>query len=290
MDWKLTKNYTIIFLIVLNILLLIINFFKEDKYKLSQTQKSSINFFLDQNDIKLYDDIPKKFYPMSSISMKKVNYNEIILQKIFFENLDSIVRTTEFENTIFKNKNNQTLLINDSYVLYEGDIDKGKKFQYSKSNSIKEGDEIKRRIEKEYGKMILDRVVENKDYFSISYNQRINNFKVFNNFLNVNVYKDGKITVLFNQYSEVKYLGDKKEICSADEAIYTFAQEIRNLFSDEEVYISQIDLGYFLGLSKNEIEFIFKPYYRFYIKNIDTPFYINAYTNTFEYDVSGRSM
>ena len=37
-------------------------------------------------------------------------------------------------------------------------------------------------------------------------------------------------------------------------------------------------------MDSENITFSFLPYYRFYIKGNETPFYVNAYTNSFEYE------
>ena len=78
MDWKLTKNYMVLFLIILNIILFIANFFSPKDYKISKLQEESILKYAEENNVELNTKIPKNFYPMNSISMKKIQHNEII--------------------------------------------------------------------------------------------------------------------------------------------------------------------------------------------------------------------
>lgn len=280
MDWKLTKKYMIIFLLILNIILMIANLTKQKEYKISKLQEESIKIYLEKNDIEISADIPKEFYPVNSISMKKVLHNEDVLQNIFFGDAENVTKTMELGSSIFK-KGQKILIINNSYVMFE-DNEKEEDFLYEKNYILKKSEEIKKALSKNYGKMELDLIMEEEEYFSVSYIQNINGYKNFNNYLNIKIYKDGKKNIYFNYYEEIEILDEIKRICSPDEAIYIFAKEIKNLFSDEKIEIVKIDLGYYLGNLKQDYEYIFKPYYRFYIKDKEVPFYVNAYTNTFE--------
>ena len=71
MDTKLAKNYTIIFLIILNLVLFILSFLLEEKYKITKEQENTIVSYLEKENVKIYADLPKKYYPMPEISMKK---------------------------------------------------------------------------------------------------------------------------------------------------------------------------------------------------------------------------
>ena len=70
MDTKLAKNYTIIFLVILNLILFIIGFLLEEKYKITKEQQNTIISYLEKENIKIYTDIPKNYDPMPQISMK----------------------------------------------------------------------------------------------------------------------------------------------------------------------------------------------------------------------------
>lgn len=282
MDTKLTKNYTIIFLIILNLVLFIINFVSEEKYKLTKEQENTILSYLEKENIKMYADLPKKYYPMAKISMKKTKNDDLALQKIFFETNENLMRTEKFEDTIFK-QGEKTLKINNLFVYFE-DLEEKEDFQYNKQNCIKISDEYKKFIEQTYGKMYLDRTIEQNDYFLISYTQKIDNYKIFNNTLSVKIYNNGQVKIYFTNYQKQDIISEKIDICSADEATYIFVKEIKNLIPDKKIYIRQIDLGYYLKDNGENISLTFSPYYRFYINGDDTPFYVDAYTNTFEYE------
>ena len=282
MDTKLAKNYTIIFLLVLNILLFAISFFLEEKYKITKEQEDTIISYLEKENVKIYTKIPKKYLPMPKITMKKTKHDNLLLQNIFFDTTKTITRTERFEDTIFK-QDNKTLKINNLFVHFS-DLDKKQGFLYDKENCIKVAEVYKESLEDVYGKMYLDRVIDEKEYYFISYIQKTDGYKIFNNVLNIKVYKEGEVELYFNNYSKKDVSTKKLNICSPDEAIYTFVKEIKNLIPNQEIYIRQIDLGYYLKINDENINLSFEPYYRFYIKDNKEPFYVNAYTNTFEYE------
>nr|WP_317358582.1 two-component system regulatory protein YycI [uncultured Tyzzerella sp.] len=284
MDTKLAKNYTIIFLLILNILLFFLSFLLEEKYKITKEQEKTIIAYLEKENIKIYADIPKKYEPMPQISMKKTKHDDLALQNIFFKNNIDLIRTEKFEDTIFK-QGEKTLRINNLFIYFQ-DLEIKENFKYNRENSLNIAESYMKPLEQIYGKMYLDRVIEEEDYFFISYIQKIENYKIFNNVLNVKIYKDGKIKIYFNNYQKTDIISEKINICSVDEALYTFSKEIKNLIPDSEIYIRDIDLGYYLKMDNENITFSFYPYYRFYIKGNEMPFYVNAYTNSFEYETT----
>lgn len=282
MDTKLAKNYTIIFLLILNILLFFLNFSLKEKYKMTREQEKIIISYLEQENVKIYTTLPKKYYPMPQITMKKNKQDDLILQKIFFENTENLLSTKKFEDTVFT-QGYKTLTINNLFVRFE-DLTPKENFQYNKQNCFTLIENYKKNMQKQYGKLYLDNVFEEEEYFLINYTKKVSGHKIFNNIFTFKVYKNGDIQIYFTNYEKPEEITDKINICSADEAMYTFVKEIKNLIPDKEIYIKQIDLGYYLKPDDENITFSFLPYYRFYIQSSKTPFYVNAYTNTFEYE------
>lgn len=284
MDWKLTKNYIILFLTILNIILFGLIFFSKKDFELNNSQQKSIIKYAKQNNIEINTKLPKKFYPMSSISMKKINHNKEILTEIFLGSTENIKKTTKFDTKILE-KDNKILFINNDVILFK-DFNKIKNFSFEENNIIKIANNIKKSLEKYYGKMNLDYITKIENYYNINFVQNIKGYKNFSNFLNIKIYQDGQKLISFNYFEEIEKLNELKNICSPDEALYTFIQEIITFLPINNLKINKIDLGYYLGNTNENYEYIFKPYYRIYLENFDIPFYINAYTNNFELDLS----
>lgn len=267
----------ILFLLILNIILLIINL-KGNEYIITNAQKQAILEYAEKNNIKISAKIPEKFYPMNSISVKNFFYDENQLKNIFFGTDENITQNEELGMTIFE-KDDKKLYINKSYIAFEDTALSD--FIFEKDFALKKAKEIVKELSDICGKMYLDLVIEEDDCFNIFYVQKIDGYKVFSNFCNIKIFEDGKMELSFNYYQKIEELTETKNICSADEAIYTFLKEIRNLF-DTEIEITQIDLGYYLGNTEETYQYVFKPYYRFCVKDTEEVFFVNAYTNTFE--------
>ncbi len=284
MDWKLTKNYMILFLIILNIILFTANFFSKKDYKITNLQEESILKYANENNVEINAKISKNFYPMNSISMKKVQHNEIILQEIFFGTSENIKKYIEYDTRVFK-KDEKLLLIDNNLIIFK-DFEENSNYLYNKDNVLKDANKIKDTLSKYYGKMNLDTIIKMDNYYQISFIQKIKKYKNFSNFLNIKIYENGEKLIYFNYFEEIEKLNELKNICSPDEAIYTFINEITRFFPKDKIKINKIDLGYYWGNNENIYEYILKPYYRIYLEGFDIPFYINAYTNNFEIDLN----
>lgn len=283
MDWNKAKNYTILFLFVLNILLIFLNISKDAQYTLKEEQKASIYSVLDKNDIKLVCKIPENFSPMKQFIIKKTNYDIIELQKIFFDDIYNIKRTKEFDKTIFTGEN-KILTIQNNILIYENkNILNSNPINKEYAENICE--EIVSKIMDNHEKMELDRYSENERYFSFYYTQNFIDFSVFNNYTQFKIYKNGTLKMKFEYNEPLESYGNKIDICSADEALFIFMNEIKKIYDDKSISIDTVDIGYFINrIDEDEnSSSIVIPHYRIFIDEIEDPFYINAYNNTFVY-------
>lgn len=284
MDWKLTKKYMIVFLILLNVMLFLANYFKDNQYRQNENDLQNLNTFLADKNITLSADLPKKFYPMPFVLMKKVNYDPNILQQIFFDSLE-VEKYLDFGVTILAEQN-KTLIIDNGYISFEN-LDIQKDFVYSKTYAKNIAKPLLKKFEKYFGKFSFEQITQLDDFINVNFTQKLNGFNNFSNFFNLRLHKNGTFQVFFSSYDKIESLSEQKKIYSSSEAIYVFAKEIKNLFLNEEnINIIKVDLGYYLGNLNDDYEYIFKPYYRIYIDNFETPFFVNAYTNAFEIGVN----
>lgn len=283
MDTKLTKKYTIIFLLILNIVLLVINILTKDIYVINKQQKDIILSYIQEQNIELETNMLTKYYPMPKLNMKKAIYNENMLKNMFFNVKKEIDRQEDFENVVLS-QDKKSLTINKFFVYFQ-DLNVPKDFSYDENFALKVAKKYKKIIQKKYGKLYFDKVQKINDSIQVSYLQKDGKYSLFNNVLKVNIYKDGTMDLVFNFYKKIDDASNKIDICSPDEALYTFTNEIKKLIPDKKITITSMDLGYYFKDYNDDISFSFNPYYRFCIDN-DSIFYINAYTNTFEYESS----
>lgn len=281
MDFNKAKNYTIIFLIALNIVLFICNYYSDLKYRLDYTSIEAIKSVLNKNDIFLEAPIPSKFTPMQQIYLEKSNYDVIELQKIFFKNED-ITKTEEFESTIIESESGR-LSIMGGIVSYERkkaiegfELDENKALDLS-SECINALKALGMSFEMDYVKKAENSLV-------ISYIQKYLNFAIFDNYAVFIVREDGTFELTFSYSEPERLYGNENDICSADEALFVFSDEIRRIYSDGKITVELIDMGYSArGTSlENSSVITAVPYYRIFTKESFEPYYINAYTMKME--------
>ena len=283
MDWKLAKNYALTFLLILNIILFSFNSLKQTKYKINSNQKAAILSYMKKNNITLNENtnIPNKFYPMEQFKVKNVFYDYLLLQQIFFLNNNNIKQTKEFDNIILTNSF-ETLTIYPTYVEYKNNKIIND-FNFNKQNVLNICEKYVKNIEGEYGKFFLDIVKKQNNFFYVLYTQKLKNQNIFNNVIEFKIYNNGTINIYFKVFNKVGFSGEKTTIYSADEVIYIFINEVKKIFQ-KNIIIEKIDIGYYLSDTLNYTEnIILTPHYRFFIKDVETPFFINAYNGSFIY-------
>lgn len=281
MDWEKARNYTIIFLIILNILFIGLNFAKDRQYILKQSQKQAVTDVLKQNGIQINSQIPDKFFPLQHIYMKQYNYDVLKIQDIFFEDKKNIKRTEEFDKTIF-NSEYETIIIQDGIVMYENNkvqID----FELTEEDAFKICERFINKIESVFDKMTFDRITKDDDHFIIEYGVKYGDYFIFNNYFKVYIFENGTIKVQFEYRNPTGYVGPKTEICSADEALFIFMSEFKKIYETDNIVIDKIDLGYYVNELSKDSNAIFTvvPNYRIFVENHEMPYYVNAYNNVF---------
>lgn len=280
MDWKKAKNYTIIFLLILNVLLLTLNILKEDKHHLNQSRKKAILDVLSNNDILVNCSIPDDFSPMAQLNLRYFNHDILELKNIFMKDTSNIKISKEFEKTILKNEK-EILSVQGNNVYYENNSTDDN-FIMNKGNAIKKCAAITDKINKIYSKMDFCKFSQTDEYILLEYNQKYKDKIIFNNCIIVHVYSDGKMSIEFS-YSQPLELSEKSfEICSSDEALFVFYSEIGKVVDIDKMSIDKIELGYYSNtdLNANISASTAAAHYRIYIDSMpEHPFFINACTS-----------
>lgn len=291
MDTKLVKQYIIVLLFILNIVLFIFNAVSDDRYTITNSQVKIMDSYLEKNNITLNTKLEKNFLPMSKITMKRTIFNQNDLLEIFFKEelnnnsieLDKVSFNNNFNNEFISNQ--KSIVVTNNNIFFQ-DLNKRSGFDYNKNNCIKLANYYATLLSNKYGSLNLDLSFERENYYVFLYTQDNNKFKNFSNNLYVKVYAEGQIELYFCNYDKLEISSQDINIYSIFEALYVFSREVPPLMNGEEIIIQKIDLGYYLKDKGENISLSFEPCYRIFISNSDIPFFINAYTNTFEYDVS----
>lgn len=275
MNWDKAKNYTIISLIILNVLLLTLNILNLRKNILTNSQKKDITQVLKNNSIFLNCDIPEKFQPMPSLSMDMYEFDYIKMQKLFFDDVSKVVRTDNKDEVIFKQENNQLKLINNSFN-YVGAVENASDEKSAKKIS----DNYVRNISSAFGSFSLFNTRRiSQDGYCFEYFQKYNVYDIFINKIVVCVYND-KIDISGTYYKLNENNTNVSEIISADEALFSAMSTLSREYTEKAV-INNIDLGYYYNNSLNNKTIVAVPSYRLLMFD-NKVFYVNGYSGLVE--------
>ena len=273
MNWDKAKNIIIIALICINIVLLIVSNYGSDKYILSSDKEKAIISLLNKNGIKVITELPKKFEPSPYLLMDKSKYNAEELKSIFFEEGEDVKRSVEFEATIFKT-DKKILTINESSIDYrnmgvEKSVDK-----FEASEAKKEAEKIIKALMKNKSYELQEIKFTNGRYYLRYYEIYLKN-KIYSNYIDFVINKNGIEIMQLIKYDIEGFYGTNREICSADEALFSFLQGIKSEDAETEILIDGIELGYCFEEAASQSRAI--PCYRISVKDGEV-YYINAYT------------
>lgn len=273
MNWNKAKNIMIVILVFLNIVLLFVSYYGNDKYILSSEKEKAIISLLNKNGVKIGTGIPENFEPLPYLMFNDFEYNVDELKKLFFEDNEDVKRSIEFEATIFKT-DKKNLKIDGADVVYE-------RTYTEKSLDKFEISEAKKKAEK-----VIKTLIKNKNYelqeikfangrYYLKYCEIYLNNKVYNNYIEFVINKDGIEKMEMSRYEISGFYRIKRDICSADEALFSWLLGIKNEKTEDSLLIDGIEKGYCFEESTLKSRAV--PCYRISVKD-DEIYYINAYT------------
>ncbi|MCD8089387.1 MAG: two-component system regulatory protein YycI [Clostridiales bacterium] len=275
MDWNTAKNYTIILLLVLNALLLGLNLTKYMNKRLSNTEVGNITTVLSNNGISVEADIPKNSGNLPQLTLGADGYNLFELVDLFFESNISVKRTEEFNVTIFK-AGSKTLRVNAGTITFTDSDTKA----YSREEAEKKASGYIEAFGTLFPGFKHELSRELEEGYKIEYNMYYKGKNCFNNICIFRFDENG-LTIKLKYSEPLGFTGLKSEVCRADVALYSFMNNVKELYPGESFTVTEISVGYYAeneqGNSKEEA----LPYYRIRTAEKDEIYYINGYTGNF---------
>lgn len=285
MDSEKAKNITITFLCLLNAVLLLCNilFTDNNRYYMTAEQTSNIIEVLAQNDISLEGKINRSFAPKSRLELYPFEYDNEQLKNMFMQDPSRAKLSIENNRQIYRTDwETLALNINNGYVVYRNrDIMPGVPDSDYATNLCRE---FLKKINFLYSDFVSDMPkdtpYQTDEGLVFEFRQTYKGNIINSNFVIITVGENGISRVEF-MYARISgFSRDVKNICSADEALFTCLYEIKNIYGEKKIFIDQIDLVYHqLENNKNSPPYA-TPFYRFYISESIEPILVNAYTNT----------
>lgn len=256
MEWAKAKNFTLILLVVINIMLLGLNIHKNRNNVVSSERINNITNVCSRNNIKINCTLPQDITAAAQIGIREYNYDYVKLQQIFFGSMTDVKRTNDLSSVIFS-RNNEKLVVENSKVVFTGE----KKDYTSCINSINEllgNFDIKRET---------DRIQ--------CYYQSYNGLPVFSNYIFVDNSQQNITTITLN-YSEIlRSVGSRENVIGSDEALYSAINAINDDIQGEKTVFA-VKKGYYDSRTALSQEGAIPPVYAVYVN--DSIYFVNAYT------------
>ena len=284
MEWNKAKDIIIFFLVLLNIMLGIFLGINSRKYTLSMDQEKNIVEVLASNNISMYCKIINKHEPMKMLELNPQTIDESKMVDAFLGTTGAIaakegdIRSYDYEG--------KTLIIYENKVIYENsnyseqiDLNNETAIKLCKDylsaiGSIGTGYELDFGPYMRDGEMILE------------YRQKINGTVIYNNHFLVALDNYGIRRIEYSNNMPVGYSAGMKEICSSDEALFSFLQAMKRESAQRpQRIVEKMDIVYFIDPAEPDTNRAY-PHYRIYYTEVGDPdnlvrlCLVNAYLNT----------
>ena len=279
MDWIKAKKISILILVVLNVVLVALNYRKGYEYKLTAGQEKAAFSVMAQNGINIYTELISDYRPMGSISVYMPEIGSETFMKIFFKNGDEIETAIDYNKIIYKS-GTKILVIEGNKVSF---VDSGEdKRGILEEDARRSADSLMKSVGlRSAGGYELDSFYESEGSYVFEYYLKFKEFKIFSSRAVIQVGSSG-IKNFSASFFGIDGLSDKKhEICSCDEALLTFMYEAKKQGLGS-LFVTKIELGYDFqntgeiaeGRSLNLV-----PFYYIYVANEEGPYVVDAYKN-----------
>jgi regulatory protein YycI of two-component signal transduction system YycFG len=284
MDWEKAKNYTIIFLLLLDLFLGALVLMERDQYVMDAKKTKAIVDLLELNNIHVKTEVPRVYRPMYRLAMSSYTADEGELIEVFFPEMEP--ERIVYPDKIINQIGNSVLTIQNGFISFDcpqgmGDLVLLNSEALNDQNAVKLTNKFISGMGDNFSRFSFDRVFPIEDGYLIQYYQKFSDYYVFTNFVEFIVTNNGIIRVDCVYSDPLGNIGQEMEICSADEALLNFMQQSKSAYGDRSMNVTKIDLVYMLqeGTAMASDSLKASPYYRIEMENLESPFMISAYIN-----------
>lgn len=269
MEWSKAKKYTVIILILLNIVLMGLNIYKSFETRLTGSRINDVAALLNSRGITITCSLPKSYEPMAEITTFDYSFDFVRLERIFMEGEQNVRRTDEYNSVVFISDNSR-LSVKGSTVSFTSSLENNiqginEARQYS--------DGIINKINENFGNYDFHSIIENEEGYIVKYYEKSARKNIFSNFAYFTI-KANNVALALN-YTEIgSEMNGRKNIFAADEAIYSAINNIKD--DSEKANISGVELGYYVVSSSYGSGDYATPFYLITANGKD--YYVNAYT------------
>lgn len=273
MEWKKAKNYTIIFLIAVNCMLMALNLIKHNETRLSSEDITAVTKVLADRGITISCQLPEDFSSMEQLYMRAYEYDNIVLQDIFFGKISGVRRTEAGGDIIFSGEEG-ILILSDEKVTFRSETQAPENTEAAKAYVQKYVDSLNFNFADYREKLIK----ETNDGYYFEYGQSFHNRLVLSNYLKAWVSYEGIAEIEFNYQQPIDYKGSSETIISANEAVYAAADAI--LQDNAVAVVDMVEKGYCLNEKQGTDYLVAVPQYKIYVdyEGERAAYFVNAYS------------
>jgi len=293
MDWEKAKTYILISFIILNIGLLTMRIWEQNRYNITAERVQNINTVLQENNISLAAGLMRQTMPMRPLTISGFYYDIDALLGIFFDGVDYISLIEDSGRIVF-DTGSSYMIISNGFIFFDNtggyphDIG-----AFLFAETLSDSDELILPSHEDANNLAgdftsrhfpdfeWDATFNTDEGVRVIHRQRYRNQIIHSNFIEFLVTADG-ITEIEMQFGRViGHDGFYRRIFASDEALLTFMQRVRHIAMVEPITILRMDMVYLKEDVSDEpgsVSFA-EPFYRVFIEGSDDPFLINAFTN-----------
>lgn len=269
MEWSRAKKYTVIILILLNIVLMGLNIYKSFETRLTSSRVSDVVSLLSSRGVTITCSLPGRYKPMAEIATTDYSFDFVRLQRIFMSRDTNVRRTDEYNSVVFISDSSR-LSVRGSAISFTSSLqetisDSSRARQYS--------DDMIDKINENFGDYKFHSISESEDGYIVKYYEKWGRKNVFSNFAYFTI-KGNNVSLALNYVKLGSEAGESENIFAADEALYSAVNNIKE--DGENANISGVELGYYVISSNYGGGYYATPFYL--ITANGKEYYVNAYT------------
>ncbi|MBO5329897.1 MAG: hypothetical protein J6A71_05180, partial [Anaerotignum sp.] len=242
MEWGRAKQFVIVLLVILNVVLAGLNYRQRQENTMTSAQERAIFEVLSQNGITMYTDLPTDLASMSRLEVELPEYSKETLERLFFGSEKTTV-TVKGSQNLYRNEH-ASLMLDGAHGLFKKETVEMGKGEMTKTDAQKEAQKFIDGTEHFFGTYDEPVITEMKDGFRVDFFGVYKRENVFANYFSILVTQGGIRQIEFEYCPIAGYSGEKRELAFSDEALLTFMREWKKNDTAEQATIHRIELGY----------------------------------------------
>ncbi len=277
MEWEKAKKFVIILLVCLNVVLAVLYQSQQKEHSVSAAQEKAVFEVLSKNGITMYTDLITEYVPMRRLVCKKVLYTKERLEQIFFDGKKTVVIPSDGRILYRGDDSILTMQGGKGEMVY--DVSVGKE-NLTKDQATDQAEAYMKHLQKEFQHFVLYGTQEQEKGYCVKFYQKYEGQYIFSNYIFVYVSEDGVYRTEFCYQPIEGYIGERKDIFYADEALLTFMRKWQEINPKQNATIQRMDLGYMTTEMNGRADGsgYAVPCYMISVMEHQQPFFINAYT------------